>query len=87
MESTFRNIVSDELQKIKELSVSGKQEKEIDVIWEYDGPPVVNTTETESEELLLEMERLLYEDLREELIRRGSICVLFPSLVLWVDFT
>ncbi|OAY73926.1 RPA-interacting protein B [Ananas comosus] len=70
VESTFRNIVSDELQKIKELSVSGKQEREIDVIWEYNGPPVVNTTETESEELLLEMERLLYEDLREELIRR-----------------
>lgn len=75
VESTFRDIVSDELQKIKQSSTCGSQRisvtKSNDVLWEYDGLHMdSNSSEIESEELMMEMERLLYEDLREELISR-----------------
>lgn len=73
VESTFRDIVSDELQKIKQSPPSGcknNSASEIDdILWEYDGF-ADTSTESESEELLIEMQRLLYEDLREEMIRR-----------------
>ncbi|XP_072964103.1 uncharacterized protein [Typha angustifolia] len=68
VDSAFRDIVSDELQKIKQSSMNDSQSTELDLIWQYDGPFTAKSTE--SEELLLEMERLLYEDLREEMIRR-----------------
>jgi len=42
----------------------------MDVIWEYQGPQAAKPAVTESQDILLEMERLLYEDLREELIRK-----------------
>ena len=45
----------------------------MDVIWEYQGPQAAKPAVTESVDILLEMERLLYEDLREELIRKGTI--------------
>jgi len=45
----------------------------MDVIWEYQGPQAAKPAVTESQDILLEMERLLYEDLREELIRKGTI--------------
>lgn len=74
METSFRGIVSDELQKIKQSSLNENQRtfvpNDSDLIWEFDGLHTYNSTGTESEELMLEMERLLYEDLREELIRR-----------------
>lgn len=73
MESTFRGIVSDELKKIKLLPLNGQMgisPTEISDVWEYDGPHE-GTQENDSEELLIEMQRLLYEDLREELIQRG----------------
>ncbi|KAH7663811.1 RPA-interacting protein [Dioscorea alata] len=72
MESTFRGIVSDELKKIKLLPLNGQMgisPTEISDVWEYDGPHE-GTQENDSEELLIEMQRLLYEDLREELIQR-----------------
>ncbi|KAJ4748237.1 RPA-interacting protein [Rhynchospora pubera] len=64
MGSTVRNIVSEELQKMK---VSPSNAKENDQIWEYEDQ---FGNVTESEEVLLEMERLLYKELREELMRR-----------------
>ncbi|KAM0947249.1 putative RPA-interacting protein [Dioscorea sansibarensis] len=67
MESTFRGIVSDELKKIKQLPLT--DQIEISDVWEYDGLHE-GTQENDSEELLIEMQRLLYEDLREELIQR-----------------
>ncbi|KAL6877179.1 hypothetical protein ACP4OV_012850 [Aristida adscensionis] len=65
----IRNIISDELQKLSE-SVEDKEDLEMGVIWEYQGPKAAKPAEIESEDILLEMERLLYEDLREELIRK-----------------
>lgn len=75
MESTLREIVSDELQRMQPSLVENQRNivsKNSDVIWEFDGLHLENSTETASEELMLEMQRLLYEDLREELIRRGN---------------
>lgn len=75
MESTLREIVSDELQRMQPSLVENQRNivsKNNDVIWEFDGLHLENSTETASEELMLEMQRLLYEDLREELIRRGN---------------
>jgi Replication protein A interacting middle len=67
MESTVQNIVSEEIQKMEALS---SNEKDNDQIWEYEDQ---YGNVIESEEVLLEMERLLYKELREELIRRGQI--------------
>ncbi|XP_074585943.1 uncharacterized protein LOC141841661 [Curcuma longa] len=74
MESTLRDIVSDELQKIKQSSSHENQRNltsySSDFVWEFDGLSEERSTEIESENLMLEMQRLLYEDLREEYIRR-----------------
>lgn len=57
--------------------MNGKENQEVDMIWEYEGPQEAMPAEFESEDILLEMERLLYEDLREEMIRKGSfLCIL-----------
>ncbi|XP_037470617.1 RPA-interacting protein-like isoform X1 [Triticum dicoccoides] len=69
VESAVRNIISDEVQKLKG-NVNGKEDQEVDMIWEYEGPQEAMPAEYESEDMLLEMERLLYEDLREEMIRK-----------------
>ncbi|KAM0903866.1 hypothetical protein ACQ4PT_018396 [Festuca glaucescens] len=68
-ESAVRNIISDEVQKLKQC-VDGKEDQDVDMIWEYQGPQEAEPAEFDSEDILLEMERLLYEDLREELIRK-----------------
>lgn len=70
VESTFRHIVSDELEKIK-VSPLGDSDgifnsKNDDILWQHDHL----CSEIESEDLMMEMERMLYEDLREEKIRR-----------------
>nr|XP_018675861.1 PREDICTED: uncharacterized protein LOC103971863 isoform X2 [Musa acuminata subsp. malaccensis] len=73
VESTLREIVSDELQRMQPSLLENQRNivsKNNDVIWEFDGLHLENSTETASEELMLEMQRLLYEDLREELIKR-----------------
>ncbi|CAL4908249.1 unnamed protein product [Urochloa decumbens] len=69
VESAVRNIISDEIEKLKQAN-EGQEDQEMDVIWEYQGPQSAKPAEIESEDVLLEMERLLYEDLREELIRK-----------------
>ncbi|KAF0922710.1 hypothetical protein E2562_001103 [Oryza meyeriana var. granulata] len=69
VESAVRDIISDELEKLKQHG-DGKEDQEADMIWEYQGPQTAKPVETESEDILLEMERLLYEDLREEFIRK-----------------
>jgi len=65
----------------------------MDVIWEYQGPQAAKPAVTESQDILLEMERLLYEDLREELIRKGTILItsanfssLFSLLLNYICF-
>ncbi|OEL29974.1 hypothetical protein BAE44_0009009 [Dichanthelium oligosanthes] len=69
VESAVKNIISDEIEKLKQTN-EGQEDQEMDVIWEYQGPQAAKPAEIESEDILLEMERLLYEDLREELIRK-----------------
>ncbi|RLN29953.1 RPA-interacting protein A [Panicum miliaceum] len=69
VESVVRNIISDEIKKLKQ-SNEGQEDQEMDVIWEYQGLQAAKPAVIESEDILLEMERLLYEDLREELIRK-----------------
>lgn len=86
MESTLRDIVSHELEKIKQSSSHENQTNltsyNNDFVWEFDGLNEERSTEIESEDLMLEMQRLLYEDLREEFIRRG-IVLLQHLLALW----
>ncbi|KAK1319711.1 hypothetical protein QJS10_CPB04g02009 [Acorus calamus] len=62
--STFRDIISDELEKIKRPSPQdGRDITKLDgsdILWEYDGPQSDSqSTVSEREELLIEMERLL----------------------------
>lgn len=75
VESTFRGIVSEEIRKIEESSYIDKGEVDApdvdDLLWEYNGLQICPSTKRdEYEDVLIEMERLLYEDLRKELIRR-----------------
>ncbi|KAL5198699.1 hypothetical protein ABZP36_002211 [Zizania latifolia] len=51
------------------------------MIWEYQGPQAAKPGETENEDILLEMERLLYEDLREEFIQKGLLTKEFINLL------
>ncbi|XP_039001012.1 uncharacterized protein LOC120127077 isoform X1 [Hibiscus syriacus] len=71
IKSAFRDIVSDELKKIKDSSISDSLEKSSnsvseasDELWEYNG--LQDAYQGECEEMLLEMQRIFYEDLRTE---------------------
>ncbi|EOX93649.1 Uncharacterized protein TCM_002533 isoform 3, partial [Theobroma cacao] len=74
IKSTFQEIVSDELKKIKDSSLSDCLEssnsvpKATDELWEYNG--LQDAYQGECEELLLEMQRIFYEDLRTEPARK-----------------
>ncbi|GAV68408.1 hypothetical protein CFOL_v3_11911 [Cephalotus follicularis] len=66
----FQDIVSDELKKIRDSSLSDHLDvitsapEVIDMLWEYDG--LHDAYQGECEEMLLEMQRMFYEDLRAE---------------------
>ncbi|GMY14090.1 hypothetical protein FCV25MIE_09329 [Fagus crenata] len=70
IQSAFEDIISDELKKIEDSSLndclnsptSAPEAK--DVLWEYDG--LHNVYQGECEEILLEMQRIFYEDYRAE---------------------
>ncbi|OAY34931.1 uncharacterized protein LOC110627499 isoform X1 [Manihot esculenta] len=74
IKSAFQDIVSDELKKITHSS--GDDNSQIptsgldasDILWEYDG--LHNAYQGECEEILLEMQRIFYEDLRAEPTRK-----------------
>lgn len=76
VKSTFEDIVSDELKKIKDSSMNGclkfptSSPEANDVLWEYDG--LHNAYEGECEEILLEMQRIFYEDRTAEPTRKGE---------------
>ncbi|XP_015879926.2 uncharacterized protein LOC107415989 [Ziziphus jujuba] len=65
-----QNIVSDELKKLKDpplsdrLKMSTSDSDINDILWEYDG--LHDAYKGECEEILLEMQRIFYEDLRAE---------------------
>uniref|UniRef100_A0A803MFM8 RPA-interacting protein n=1 Tax=Chenopodium quinoa TaxID=63459 RepID=A0A803MFM8_CHEQI len=71
----FKDIFSDELKKLKNQhsdasklpsSLSGED----DVLWEYDGPHTAD--KSECEEILLEMQRIFYEDIKLELSQKEA---------------
>ncbi|CAH1429521.1 unnamed protein product [Lactuca virosa] len=73
IKSTFQDIVSDELRKIKETpmescsgTINPEPETSDDILWEYDG--LHAAYEGECEEILLEMQKIFYEDLESEQI-------------------
>ncbi|XP_021907354.1 uncharacterized protein LOC110821731 isoform X2 [Carica papaya] len=74
IKSAFQNIVSDELKKIKDsslaecLEISTSTPHTDDMLWEYDG--LHSAHEGECEEILLEMQRIFYEDLGAEPTRK-----------------
>lgn len=67
MKSAFQGIVSDELKKIKDSSLSDCLESSnsvseaTDELWEYNG--LQDAHQGDCEEILLEMQRIFYEDL------------------------
>ncbi|XP_038703456.1 uncharacterized protein LOC119999779 isoform X2 [Tripterygium wilfordii] len=68
MRSAFQDIVSDELEKIKDssapdnLKISETNPEVNDVLWEYGG--LHDAYQGECEDILLEMQRIFYEDLK-----------------------
>lgn len=75
--SAFEDIVSDELKKLKDsflndhLKISTTGSDVDDALWEYDGRESQDASdECEREEILLEMQKIFYEDLRQEPVKR-----------------
>ncbi|KAJ4730308.1 RPA-interacting protein [Melia azedarach] len=77
IKSAFQDIVSDELKKIKDLPSNDSMKKSAaaaepnDIIWEYDG--LDSAYQGECEEILIEMQRIFYEDLRSEPTRKEPV--------------
>ncbi|KAM7264580.1 hypothetical protein ACFE04_002263 [Oxalis oulophora] len=62
--SAFRDIVSDELEKINNASASpSAPQVDDDILWKYDG--LHHTYQGDCEEILIEMQRIFYEDLQQ----------------------
>ncbi|CAI9107221.1 OLC1v1006532C1 [Oldenlandia corymbosa var. corymbosa] len=76
IKSTFRDIVSDELKSIKSSSIDSNFDElptipaDGDAIWEYNGLPIAD--EGDCEDILLEMQKIFYEELRLEEGRKES---------------
>ncbi|XP_078434742.1 RPA-interacting protein A [Wolffia australiana] len=75
VETAFKGIVASELSKIKNSTLSDQSEIVAsdcnDPIWEYSHlQGDFSLLESNYEELLIEMERLLYDDMKEELTRK-----------------
>nr|POF04632.1 hypothetical protein CFP56_39166 [Quercus suber] len=74
IQSAFEDIISDELKKIEDSSLNdclkspASAPEANDVLWEYDG--LHNVSQGECEEILLEMQRIFYEDYRAESTRK-----------------
>ncbi|KAG5567141.1 hypothetical protein RHGRI_002641 [Rhododendron griersonianum] len=65
IKTTFQDIVADEFKKIKDSSLDEISGMAVDdALWEYDG--LHTAYQGECEEILLEMQRIFYEDLRTE---------------------
>ncbi|XP_022137009.1 uncharacterized protein LOC111008573 isoform X2 [Momordica charantia] len=85
VKSAFQDIFSDELKKIKDQSLNDYDNKLPsapecdDVLWEYEG--IQDAYEGEGEEILLEMQRIFYEDLDVDVRQKGSE----GPIVTWED--
>ncbi|KAK3039850.1 hypothetical protein RJ639_028243 [Escallonia herrerae] len=79
MKSTFQDIVTDELRKINDSSMNiyygtaTTGPRTDDELWEYDG--LQAAYQGECEEILLEMQRIFYEDIKKEpTSREPEVC-------------
>ncbi|KAK1412700.1 hypothetical protein QVD17_34159 [Tagetes erecta] len=63
IKSTFQDILSDELRKMKETPKNCSETID-DMLWEYDG--LHEAYQGECEEIMLEMQKIFYEDLESE---------------------
>lgn len=76
IKSAFQDIVSAELGKIKDSSlddntrISKSVPEGNDVLWEYEG--LTDAYQGDCEEMLLEMQRIFYQDLRTEPTTKGE---------------
>lgn len=76
----FQDIVSDELKKLKEssldksLKISTSVPEIDDILWEYDG--LHDACQGECEEILLEMQRIFYEDVKAESAGKGKTFIM-----------
>ncbi|CAA7027893.1 unnamed protein product [Microthlaspi erraticum] len=82
--SAFQDIVSDELKKIEDSSRNLSGNPAVapdsgDILWEYEG--VKHAYEGDSEEILLEMQQIFYEDLISETTLNGS----YLQIETWED--
>ncbi|KAL5794403.1 hypothetical protein ACOSP7_002997 [Xanthoceras sorbifolium] len=83
IKSAFQDIVSDELTKIKNSSSNDSLQKSSpaveadDMLWEYDG--LHSAFQGDCEEILIEMQKIFYEDLQAEPTRTES------DIELWED--
>ncbi|XAR58805.1 hypothetical protein NMG60_11014353 [Bertholletia excelsa] len=74
--TTFQNIVADEFRKIKDLSMDehygalNSTSNVDDALWEYNG--LQTAYQGDCEEILLEMQRIFYEDLKKGPTTRGK---------------
>jgi len=67
----FQDIVSDEFNKMKHTD---------EMLWEYEGPPDT-TYQGECQDILLEMQRIFYQDLNSQSPIQGK---LLPHLILYL---
>ena len=89
MQSTFRNIVSDELKRVlgsstNAIKISDKdtapEEQDADMLWNYETMTARAPSELAQEdyvELMLAMERALYDDLLAEMRAQGTTASFF----------
>ncbi|XP_071717243.1 uncharacterized protein [Rutidosis leptorrhynchoides] len=77
IKSRFQDIVSDELRKIKDTPTETSFENNDDMLWEYDGFHAAY--QGDCEEILIEMQKIFYEDLKSEPIENDS------SIKVWED--
>lgn len=78
MESTFRNIVTDELKRVRQTSTNSakndtrraSEKEDSDMLWEYEAP--AELANEDYVELMLAMERALYDDMQAELRAQGT---------------
>lgn len=81
----FQGIVSDELKNLKESSqsysskISNSVPCSDDLLWDYNG--LHNAYQGECEEMMLEMQRIFYEDLRVESTRQGKQQFFFLTMI------
>ncbi|CAK9312059.1 unnamed protein product [Citrullus colocynthis] len=85
IKSAFQDIFSDELKKIKDQSGNDYHNnlssvpEAADVLWEYEG--IQDAYQGEGEDILLEMQRIFYEDLNVDLRQKESE----GPIVTWED--